>query len=66
VKIKDIIATKAEAERFIKRCDDVEERLEQNGIDFLYGCKETGALRRSSLDLTRSLADLRRRPKHIF
>jgi hypothetical protein len=35
-------------------------RLETDGLTQLTGCKETGALRRASMDLTRALAELRR------
>ncbi len=48
-----------EAKRFIKRAEPV---LDTRMLDELYidPCKESGALRRASMDLTRALADLRR------
>jgi len=49
----------AEARRFLERASAVKEALRADR--FLNNHpKETGALRRSSMDLTRALADLRR------
>ena len=68
--IKD---AKAEAQTFIKACDDALARLdyEKSGygygdpkkpspFDYSYGSPQTGTLRRKSMDLTRILATLRR------
>lgn len=71
-KIEDAIE---EARRFIVRAQAALERLdvEKSGYgyrddsvwkrkpaDYSYGSAETGALRRTSLDLTRTLAELRK------
>ena len=49
----------AEAERFIKRAKRVVGDSTEN--EYIYfGTADTGALRRSSLDLTRSLAEMRK------
>lgn len=48
----------AEARRFLERASALKVRL-RNDADGIHP-KETGALRRSSMDLTRALADLRR------
>jgi hypothetical protein len=52
-----------EAERFLLAARAAEKRLAQENyigdIIPVMGCKETGAVRRASMDLTRSLAELR-------
>ena len=50
---------KREAKRFLACVALVEERAMERQEPF-FGSKETGALRRASMDLTRALADLRR------
>jgi len=45
---------------FLRKARDYREREQKDGALVMYGCKESGALRRASLDLTRSLADMRR------
>ena len=68
--IKD---AKAEAQTFIKACDEALARLDyensgygavgpmpQRPEDHSYGSPQTGTLRRKSMDLTRILATLRR------
>lgn len=56
---KSVLTAIDEARRFIERAADVLEEHKKFHIDY-FGTKKTGALRRSSLDLTRALADLRR------
>lgn len=63
---------KAEAKAFITTCDAALARLDEEAAkswggarkprpaDHSYGSKETGTLRRKSMDLTRILAQLRR------
>lgn len=46
----------AEATRFLERAY----ALQKEGGSTYYGSKESGAVRRSSMDLTRALSDLRR------
>jgi hypothetical protein len=58
--VKEIETAIAEAERFIVKAHNA-----INAIFASQGCawrcpKETGAVRRSSLDLTRALADMRK------
>jgi len=58
-----IAAAKKAAKEFLKRVDDVRETagdLAKFSNCSLYGTKQTGALRRASMDLTRALADMRR------
>lgn len=49
-----------EAERFIAAARAAIRRLEEDPRSMYAGTKETGAVRRASLDLTRQLAELRR------
>lgn len=67
-----IEAAQAEARRFLEAADAALARLDEENTrriypqpgptpdDYSYGSAATGALRRRSMDLTRSLADLRR------
>ena len=67
-KLDRINAAYREAQRFIRRCDTLFECLHkyEEGIDkaqnhYLYfGSKESGAVRRASMDLTRALAEMRK------
>jgi len=49
-----------QAKRFICQCEDVMGKNNANRCATFSGCKETGQLRRTSMDLTRSLAELRK------
>lgn len=62
---------KAEAEAFAGYCKEALARLDKENegwknrdfptaADYSFGSAETGALRRKSMDLTRTLADLRK------
>ena len=59
-----IVDAKREAQRFLKRVKAYEERYgsDTNFREYCHmvGFKETGALRRASLDLTRALAQMRK------
>lgn len=53
------------ATTFLKKAENVLDEVERRKGDkgyssVFYGSKETGALRRASMDLTRALADLRK------
>lgn len=50
-----------EAERFIFMANKMATARQERGDSVLFGSKESGAVRRSSLDLTRALAELRQR-----
>ena len=51
-----------EARRFLRRCDELEaEKVRQRQTTGEFVPKEQAALRRASMDLTRALADMRRR-----
>jgi hypothetical protein len=66
---KDLQAAMAEARRFLKRAEalidahktDPVVKLAAHDFHFESCPREQGAVRRSSMDLTRALADLRRR-----
>lgn len=59
--IENIQHAKEEAQRFLKKAEEVERRFYKEGHRmFLCGCAETGALRRSSLDLSRALSMMRK------
>lgn len=48
-----------EAERFLKRAKELEAMDEKDLEFYCYNFKEQAAVKRASMDLTRSLADLR-------
>jgi len=61
ITLKKIEAALVEAQRFVDSCEKLRERMTKNRYKFCdYLPKETGDVRRKSMDLTRSLADLRR------
>lgn len=60
MKPKTINESVKEAQRFIKLAKSVIDEHKLSGYEGLYGSKATGALRRASMDLTRSLAEMRR------
>lgn len=49
-----------EAKRFLVRATKLQQRHEKNDIYRWQGSRESGAVRRASMDLTRALADLRK------
>lgn len=48
-----------EAERFISKAEELK-KLHANSSGYFYCSKESGSVKRSSMDLTRALADLRK------
>ena len=48
-----------ECSRLLDRAREAKARLEKDKWAY-WGCKETGAVRRASMDLTRALAELRK------
>lgn len=64
MKVDNIIKAEQEARRFLTKAaalrDHTKTMSTKDGMSYLrFGGKHTAALRRASLDLTRSLADLR-------
>ena len=49
-----------EAERFLKKAKDCKCAMSDSALLCIVGGKATSSVRRSSMDLTRALADLRR------
>jgi hypothetical protein len=60
--IKTISAAQEAAKQFLNAADIVMAEMSQKNINYSYisGTKATGDLRRKSMTLTRSLADMRR------
>lgn len=59
--MKNIQRAKQEAIRFLDRVENIEYSLSDKPKSFLiFASKESGALRRASMDLTRALAEMRR------
>lgn len=59
MKGETLLKAKAEAARFLDYLKELEDRMEEDPSALDFGCRETGAVKRSSLDLSRVLADLR-------
>ena len=60
MKIEQIQVAVSEAQRFIGRANLAIHEAKENGYGLSCIPKETGSLRRSSLDLTRALAEMRK------
>jgi len=58
--VTKIKAAIKEAQRFIKLAKVAAEEHEGSGHYAMWGSKATGALKRSSMDLTRALAEMRK------
>lgn len=57
---RNLVAVIAEAKRFIERAEKYLEALRIGEASSMTGCRESGAVRRASMDLTRALADYRK------
>lgn len=57
--LSSITKAEKEAKEFLVRVKAVKDRAKDDKNCF-YGCKETGALKRKSLDLSVSLSDMRK------
>lgn len=64
MRYENIEKAKAEARRFLSTVDAYEQRKKHDayfaGVGGSSGFKESGAVRRASLDLTRALAEMRK------
>ena len=49
-----------EAKRFVSVAESALGKIKEDSLLQITGCKETGAARRASMDLTRALAELRK------
>jgi len=59
VTIEKINKSVLEARRFLKKADEAIKRIKSEG-EYFYCSKETGAVKRASMDLSRELVNLRR------
>lgn len=59
MELKDLEDTKKELVRFKIRLDDAIKRIKEDKYA-LYGCKETGAVKRAALDLKMELTKITR------
>lgn len=61
MKMQTIDAAIAEARRFLQRAEELKQAEDKDSKLYCPGTKprQTGALRRASMDLTRALADMR-------
>ena len=64
MRLKTLSASVAYAKAYVNRVTDLQARIraagaDMNGETMVYSLKESGAVRRASMDLTRILADLR-------
>ncbi len=63
---KTLANAKREAKHFLGRVSALEDRLKKDSdlsamyTDNLYGCVQSGAVKRASMDLTRALAEMRK------
>lgn len=59
--LKKLEEAKNEAERFLKKVKQFEDRVAIEGThSWNWGLKESGSVKRSSMDLSRSLSNLRK------
>lgn len=58
--IDQLDASIKEAERFLEKARAAKKRIQEDKYA-IYGCRETGAVKRASLDLSHALSALRRR-----
>lgn len=61
MKLSKLKTAIAEAERFLARAKPLLADTGKRESDHIWGSKQTGAVRRASMDATRALADLRSR-----
>ena len=60
MKYELIDQAKTEACRFIVKANNAEKKVRADTMVLITGCKETAALKRASMDLSRILAELRK------
>ena len=59
---KDVKEARAELTRFSKKLKELEDKIKENpkcAYSIFFGCAETGAVKRASMDLSRVLVKLR-------
>lgn len=60
MRIEEVRKAAYEADKFLKRCAEVE-KVTPSASGYVWGSKETAALRRQSMELTRQLTKMRAR-----
>lgn len=60
MKFELIEQAKIEAYRFIAKANNAEKRVRADTTVLITGCKETAALKRASMDLSKILSELRK------
>lgn len=55
-----LIEAEKEAKRFLTKCKELKERRSKGDLYSFQGCKESGAVKRASLDLSRALSAIRK------
>lgn len=55
-----ILEARTEATRFIRAADKAIEKIDEDHLVNIVGSKETSAVKRASMDLTRTLAEMRK------
>ena len=58
--LQKINIAEVEAKRFLEKVKAVKSRAKEERLIFLTGCRETGTLRRASMDLSNALVELRK------
>jgi hypothetical protein len=58
--MNDVTEAVKEAERFLKKAQELKSKHQEIGDAMFWGSPETGAVKRASMDLTRALAKIRR------
>ena len=56
----NIIEVEEEIERFTYRLNQLKDKAEKDNSALKWGCKETAALKRASMDLSAALIELRK------
>ena len=56
----DMIEVEEEIERFTCRLNQLKDKAEKDNSVLKWGCKETAALKRASMDLSAALIELRK------
>lgn len=60
MKIEEVRKAAQEADKFLKRCEEIE-KVSSSASGIVWGSKESAALRRQSMELTRQLSKMRSR-----
>lgn len=60
MRIDKLVHAITEARRFVNIAEKAYDKIQRDSLTTMTGSKETSATRRASMDLTRSLAELRK------